>query len=178
MPKGIYKNPEERINKIRLYRIGRKLSEETKRRIGMSKKGKPFSELHKQALRKRHTPIKDTTKMVEARKKEWKSGIRSNKYRTGKKSANWRGGVTPLNQSIRTSLEYKLWRKSVFERDNYTCIWCGEKGYLEADHIKPFALYPELRFAIDNGRTLCKPCHRKTDTYASKTRWIYKNKLD
>ena len=63
-------------------------------------------------------------------------------------------------------MEYKLWRKAVFERDNYTCIWCGYKGNkLQADHIKPFADYPELRFAIDNGRALCVDCHKKTRTW-------------
>jgi hypothetical protein len=77
-----------------------------------------------------------------------------------------RGRKATLSERIRKSPEYKLWRTAVYERDNYTCIWCGIKGNkLNADHIKPFAQFPELRFAIDNGRTLCVDCHRKTDTY-------------
>lgn len=89
----------------------------------------------------------------------------------GKANPNWQGGITPINKSIRNSREYALWRKAVFERDNYTCRFCSQHGgKLHADHIKPFALYPELRFAIDNGRTLCVPCHRTTDTYGGRTR--------
>jgi len=89
----------------------------------------------------------------------------------GKKHPNWRGGLTTKNERIRKSKEYKLWRKSVFERDNYQCIWGGKEhgSKLNADHIKPFALFPELRFAIDNGRTLCVECHRKTDTFGGKS---------
>lgn len=89
----------------------------------------------------------------------------------GKNHPNWRGGITPVNSKIRQSLEYKLWRTAVFERDNWTCVWCGQKGgKLNVDHIKPFALFPELRFAIDNGRTLCEKCHRTTDTYGGRTK--------
>lgn len=82
---------------------------------------------------------------------------------------NWKGGLTTENAKIRNSRAYKRWRKSVFERDKYTCVWCGQVGgSLEADHIKPFALHPELRLAISNGRTLCVPCHKKTDTYCGR----------
>jgi len=95
----------------------------------------------------------------------------------GEKSYLWKGGITKKNQIIRSGLEYRLWRESVFQRDNYTCIWCGiksqkgVKAILQADHIKPFAYFPELRFAIDNGRTLCIDCHKKTDSYLRR----YKN---
>jgi len=85
------------------------------------------------------------------------------KKRSGENHYNWKGGVTPSAKKVRNSKEYKIWRKSVFERDDFTCVWCGKRGGdLNADHIKPFAHFPELRFAIDNGRTLCIPCHRTT----------------
>jgi len=96
---------------------------------------------------------------------------------TGKANSNWKGGVTPENQKIRNSIEYRLWRESVFARDGFTCVDCGKRGgVLNADHIKPFALFPELRFAIDNGQTLCVPCHKKTPSYMN--RWIKKEDYD
>ena len=89
----------------------------------------------------------------------------------------WKGGISKngTRRFIMTTLEYKIWRRAVFERDKFTCIWCGVRGkYLNADHIKPWSLYPELRYAIDNGRTLCLECHKKTDTFASKVLRIKK----
>jgi hypothetical protein len=38
-------------------------------------------------------------------------------------------------------------------------------GELHPDHIKQFALYPELRYELSNGRTLCADCHRKTESW-------------
>jgi len=96
----------------------------------------------------------------------WNKGIKFNAI-SGDKHYAWKGGVTDINLKIRKSIEYKLWRTAVFERDNYTCIWGGKEhgNRLEADHIKSFSAYPELRFAIDNGRTLCRDCHRKTTNF-------------
>jgi hypothetical protein len=68
-----------------------------------------------------------------------------------------------------SGLEYRLWRQAVFNRDSYTCQLCGKVGReLHADHIKPYSLFPELRFDVDNGRTLCSICHKGTDTFAWK----------
>lgn len=104
-----------------------------------------------------------------------------NKLLIGEKAFNWKGGITPINTKIRNSTEYKEWRKSVFERDNYTCVLChirskaGKQVTLNADHIKPFALFPELRLDINNGRTLCIDCHKKTDTYCGRTKKYVNN---
>jgi hypothetical protein len=79
---------------------------------------------------------------------------------SGKKSIHWKGGVTPINKIIRHSLEYTLWRESIFARDNWTCQKTKIKGgKLVAHHIKNFANYPELRFAIDNGITFSEKVH-------------------
>lgn len=84
-----------------------------------------------------------------------------------------------LNRRIRYSKKMEDWRKAVFERDNYTCAECGARNgngkavYLEADHIKPFAYFEELRFELSNGQTLCKPCHKQTNTYGRRVVKLY-----
>lgn len=120
--------------------VGRKLSKEHKEKIGM------------------------------ASRTYW--GARKGKPRPELRGANhpqWKGGTGTKRHQLMSKIEYKLWRIAVFTRDNYTCQMCKTRGVvLEADHIKPWALYPELRYAIDNGRTLCVSCHRQTDTWGIK----------
>lgn len=89
----------------------------------------------------------------------------------GKLHWHWKGGTSQIeDKKIRQSLEYKQWRRAVFQRDNYMCILGGKEhgSKLRADHIKPFSLFPELRFILSNGRTLCEECHKKTDTYGGR----------
>ena len=40
--------------------------------------------------------------------------------------------------------------------------YCENKigGNLHPHHIKPFALFPKLIFDINNGKTLCRGCHK------------------
>ncbi|MEA1937188.1 MAG: HNH endonuclease [Patescibacteria group bacterium] len=62
----------------------------------------------------------------------------------------------------RNTKEYKSWRSAVFERDNFTCTECKQKGGdLEAHHIESFKKYPKRRYKIDNGITLCRLCHKE-----------------
>ena len=93
---------------------------------------------------------------------------------SGKNSHWWKGGITPINQLLRRRMEFQDWRKDIFKRDDYTCQICGERGCeLNADHIKPFAYYPELRYDLNNGRTLCVLCHKNTPDYGNKARLLY-----
>lgn len=142
----------ERNKKISLLRKGMIFSNETKKKMSLSRMGKtPGNKgTHYKSLK-----ISKALKEL---------------YKNKESHPRWKGGITPINKIIRHSEEYRLWRMAVFTRDHFTCIWCGQiNGYLEADHIKSFSQYPELRFAIDNGRTLCKNCHSTTDTYKGRS---------
>lgn len=76
--------------------------------------------------------------------------------------------ATPRLELKRKSKQYKLFKERVLLRDGRKCLWCGTTENLQVDHIKPYATHPRLRMSVSNGRTLCHPCHKKTDTYGVK----------
>ena len=82
----------------------------------------------------------------------------------GDGSRFWKGGINGKNDTLRHRREYREWRTSVYERDNYTCQCCGVSGgSLNAHHINSFSDHPESRYDINNGITLCVKCHDSTE---------------
>lgn len=151
------------IKCFNLNRMGTKrklFSEEHRKKLSQAGKNKIFTNEHKKHLSeagkkkpnmswlgKKHTE-EQKRKISDAQKKE--------------KHWNWKGGITPLNNKLRTSLEIKLWRKSNMERDEFTCQKCKDiGGKLQVHHINNFADFPELRTSIENGITFCIKCHQE-----------------
>jgi len=155
--------------------VGWKPTEETRRKMSEAHKGvkRPYftDEWRKkisEALRGKKKPPRGPMS-AEERKKH--SDANKGKM-TGPQHHHWKGGITGENKRLRCSAAFREWREAVFVRDNWTCAFCGQRGRkLHPDHIKPFAEYPELRFDVSNGRTLCIPCHMKTDTWGANKRY-------
>lgn len=62
----------------------------------------------------------------------------------------------------RKRLEYREWRNSVFSRDGYRCRVCNKNTRnLHPHHLDCFADFPEKRFEVDNGVTLCADHHKQ-----------------
>ena len=127
-------------------------------------------------------------KMSEETKKKvrYARALQTN-FATGPSHWNWKGGVTELTNRLRSCCEYREWRTSVYERDRYICQVCGVKGgKLVVDHIIPFCVllheskmkdFATARFYkpfwdLDNGQTLCRSCHRKTETFGMNALYI------
>lgn len=128
--------------------LGRKQTEEQRRKIKLARSKQIITDEHKK-------------KISEGLKLAYAIGIRKRED-----CHFYIDGRSPRNRIIKKSFKYRNWRTSVFKRDNYTCRHCLKRGgELQAHHIKPQSLFPELRFSIENGLTLCRPCHLKTDTW-------------
>lgn len=104
-------------------------------------------------------------------------------YEDRVKRINKNRGTKPRTYHLRKrpkhgGVKYNEWRMNVWKRDKFTCQFCGRTSNelkkdgikICADHIKPFCKYPKLRYRVNNGRTLCVPCHKTTETYGYNAR--------
>ena len=138
--------------------LGKHYSKEWRKHISKGLKGRKLSEEHRKKVIKnlipgqkgmlgKHISEETRKKLSLCRKKE--------------KHWNWKGGITLENATIRNSLEYEIWRNEVWKRDRWECRLCKSKKQLVAHHLKLFSDFPELRFDVNNGITLCRSCHAK-----------------
>ena len=177
--KIISEKQKNHLEKLRYFHLGRKRSIETRQKISQALKGKRLGlkrPEHSKWMKKHHpkgmlgkkhsgkTKLKMSNswcyeKIITPERNKQLSETLKLKYGTKNTDRKY------LKNLIRKSAEYRNWRKSVFERDKYTCQECGAKNgngkavYLEAHHIKSFVLFPDLRFKVSNGLTLCRQCH-------------------
>jgi len=154
---------------------GKPMPPETKLKVSKAKKGKakPNSGSFKKGQR---SPNKGKTL-------PWMNGENNINFgKTGKDHPCWKDNKNrPFFKQIRELFKYRQWRSDIFTRDNFTCVFCGERGVeLNADHfpksfisiIKGYKIETlddanscEELWNLNNGRTLCVNCHRETDTW-------------
>ena len=80
----------------------------------------------------------------------------------GEEHWSWKGGVSTEAEKIRTSPEYNLWRKKVYARDGFRCLFPGctsQSRKIQAHHILPVYYDIDLILDLNNGITLCRRCH-------------------
>ncbi len=134
---------DETKKKISEARKGRKHTEETKRKIAEAHIG------NKHRLGCKHTD--------ETKRKISESHI-------GDKNYNWNPNREEVTHNRRNDAEYKQWRKEVRKRDRNECRLKNDEccDIIITHHIKPWALYKELRYEVSNGIVLCETHHPRT----------------
>ncbi len=92
----------------------------------------------------------------------------------GKKHHNYKTGASMERGKRWGRSIYQNWRRKVFERDSYTCQMCEDKrgNNLNAHHLDSWAEFPERRYDVDNGQTLCEECHTLVHRMLSKLKLV------
>lgn len=169
MPSIGYKQTPEHIEKLRRAHTGQKRTLEQRKKMSDAHKknpvnywlGKKRSELTKKKISK--TKIQNPTRYWLGKKMSDEHRLKNSIAHTGENSPRWIKDRNLLKKSDDRSRDVanKEWRKQVKERDGYKCkinnMWC--LGQIEVHHILPWRDYPESRYDVNNGITLCKYHH-------------------
>ena len=93
-----------------------------------------------------------------------KTGKKNGMYGVrGEKSPRWNNNLTDYERVVgRKTIKDTIWREKVYEKDNYTCVVCGDNrgGNLNAHHLYSHNRYIDKRYDVNNGVTLCEACHK------------------
>lgn len=131
-----YEWTEKQREAVSVRMTGVKLSEEHKKKIGDFWRGKKFS------------PERKAQHLLVVKR--------------GVESPVWIQDRTKLKRdNRRNDSAYQVWRKEVWLRDGFLCRITTDdcKGRIEVHHILSWREYPELRYQINNGITLCHLHH-------------------
>ena len=116
MVKGKYIRTQEWRDRVSIrmrgnkYSVGRKLSDEARRKIAIARTGNPTVKKHsEETLRKMSNSLKGRKLSEETKKKI--SLARKGKY-CGNRAPRWQGGITNLRVQITNSDEYRSWRRA------------------------------------------------------------------
>ena len=170
----------ERYKKMvatRMARGGYKHTPENKIKCGLANKNKILTKEHKRKISQNNARYwlgKKRPHMTG--NKNWnygKFGSSHTRYTANK--------LSPLRKVIRNSEKYRQYKRAVLKRNKFICVMCKrEKVYLELDHYpKGFsellkennisnieeAINCENLWNMDNGRSLCQPCHETTKSF-------------
>ena len=128
--------------------LGLKRSKEARKNISLGKLGKKCSLEHRMSMSRARIGKKAS---AETREKKREAMI--NHYdKIGRKEHK-------RFYHFCSSREYQEWRNKVFVRDGFKCRICNCDGYLQAHHILRWVDFPELRYQVNNGITLCRAHH-------------------
>lgn len=119
--------------------------------------GKKHTEATK--IKMRESAMKKFARMTEEERKNYGKGW---KGKFGSQHIRYKLDRTTLSKrQERNDMAYKEWRKQVWIRDNYKCRMVNNEcnGKIIAHHILSWTNYPELRYIINNGITLCLAHH-------------------
>jgi hypothetical protein len=169
MPTGIYKRTNKQIEILRKnssrfgFQKGHRsfLNEHDKKKIGKGlklayaeKRRTSYFAEHEAWNKDKHIKMNDALEI-------WRAKGGKN---TGAKCWNWIKDRKILQLNKRPNPEYKLWVRKVKYRDHNKCQMRDENcsGYNIAHHIKSWARYPDLRYKVYNGITLCQAHHPNT----------------
>src|SRR4030067_1175116 len=157
-------------------------SEEHKRNLSLSHTGHKHSDKTKEKISKSHVGIIPRKGFKHSNETKLKMSLSA----MGDKNHKYIKDRTKLktNKRKHQSPAYVEWKKNVEKRDNHKCKLNNDEcnGRLEIHHIYNWIDYPNLRYLIENGITLCHYHHpigrKKENLMISEFVLLLKNKTN